>query len=106
MKNELTISLASVLDTELQLGQLAKILEILGLSDLARVLRVLDRLEEITEDSVRQLAVAITAEVASCLMNILRSPECAICNIDVDGQACAWLTNRRNRLGRVSDDFK
>jgi hypothetical protein len=53
MKNELTISLASVLDTELQLGQLAKILEIFRLSDLAWVLRVLDGLKKITKNSVR-----------------------------------------------------
>jgi hypothetical protein len=106
MKNELTISLASVLDTELQLGQLAKILKIFRLSDLAWVLRVLDGLKKITKNSVRQLAVAITAEVASGLMNILWCPESAIGNIDVDGQASAWLTNRRNRLDGVSNNFE
>jgi hypothetical protein len=94
MKNRLTIGLASMLNTELELGQLAKILEVLRLGNLSRVLRVLHRLEKVTEDSVGQLAVAVTAEVTSSLMNILGSPEGAIGNIDIESQAGAWLTNR------------
>ena len=91
--------------SKLQLSQLSKILEILRLSDLAGMLSVLDGLEKITEDGVRQLAVAVAAEVASSLMDVLRSPEGTICNIDIECQASAWLTNRGLRLDEVSDDF-
>ena len=94
-----------MLDTELQLGQLSKILEVLRLSDLSGVLRILDGLEKITEDGVRQLAVAVAAEVASSLMDVLRSPEGTVCNINIECQASAWLTNRGLRLDGVSDDF-
>ena len=94
-----------MLHSKLQLSQLSKILEILRLSDLAGMLRVLDGLEKITEDGVRQLAVAVAAEVASSLMDVLRSPEGTICNIDIERQASAWLTNRGLRLHEVSDDF-
>ena len=90
-----------MLDTELELGQLAQALEVLGLGH--NTLVVLDRLQEITEDGVRQLAIAIAAEVASSLMNILRCPEGAVGNINVDSQASAWLANRRYGLGVVSD---
>jgi hypothetical protein len=88
-----------MLDTELQLLQLAKVLEVLGLSNATLV--VLDGLQEITKDRVRKLAIAITAKVACSLVNILGSPERTIRNINVDRQASAWLTNRR--LGLYSD---
>ena len=81
-----------MLDTELKLGQLAQTLEVLRLGNEA--LGSLDWLQDITEDGVRQLAIALTAEVTSSLMNILRSPEGAVGNINIDSQARAWLANR------------
>lgn len=94
-----------MLHSKLQLSQLTKILKVLGLSDLTGMLSVLDGLEKITEDGVRQLAVAVAAEVTSSLMHVLRSPEGTICNIDIECQASAWLTNRGLRLDEVSDDL-
>jgi hypothetical protein len=94
-----------VLHSKLQLSQLTKILKVFGLSDLTGMLSVLDGLEKITEDGVRQLAVAVAAEVTSSLMHVLRSPEGTICNIDIECQASAWLTNRGLRLDEVSDDL-
>jgi hypothetical protein len=38
-------------------------------------------------------------------MHVLRSPEGTICNIDIECQASAWLTNRGLRLDEVSDDL-
>lgn len=81
-----------MLDSEPELSHLAEILEVLGLGDYSS-LGILDRLEQVTEEGVGQLTVAIMAEVACSLMNILGSPECAIGNIDVECQAGAWLTN-------------
>lgn len=81
-----------MLHTELKPSHLSEQLKVLSLGPLAGI-HVLDRLDQITEDGVRQLAVAITAEVAGSLVNILGSPEGAIGNINVDGQASAWLTN-------------
>jgi hypothetical protein len=94
-----------VLHSKLQLSQLSKILKVLGLSDLTGMLGVLDGLEKITEDGVRQLAVTVAAEVASSLMDVLRSPEGTICNIDIECQASAWLTYRGLRLDDVSDEM-
>ncbi len=94
-----------MLHSKLQLSQLSKILEVLRLSDLTGVTSVLDRLEKITENGVRQLAVTVAAEVASSLMDVLRSPEGTICNIDIECQASAWLTNRGLRLHEVNNDF-
>jgi hypothetical protein len=68
-------------------------------------LGILDRLEEVTEDCVGQLTVAVTAEVAGSLVNILRGPEGTIGNINVESQASAWLTNRGLGLDLVSDGF-
>ena len=80
-----------MLDTELQLGQLAQALEVFRLG---QTLGGSNRLQEITEDGVRQLAIAFAAEVTSSLMNILRGPEGTVGNINIDSQASAWLTNR------------
>jgi len=93
-----------VLDTELKLGQLAEILEVLRLSDHSS-LWILDRLQEITEDRVRKLTIALAAVVTSSLVNILGSPEGAVGNINVESQAGAWLTDRRLGLGWVSENF-
>jgi hypothetical protein len=88
----LTISLASMLDSELELGHLSEQLEVLSLGPLA--LLISGRLDEITEDGVGQLAVAITAKVTSSLVDILGGPKGTIGYIDIDCQASAWLTNR------------
>jgi len=81
-----------VLDTELQLGQLAQALEVLGLSQ--NTLVRFNWLQKIAEDGVGQLAIAFAAEVTGSLVNILRGPEGTVGNINIDSQASAWLTNR------------
>jgi hypothetical protein len=73
-----------MLDAKLELSQFAEILKILRLGDNS-CLGVLNRFKQITEDGIRQLTVTFTTKVASSLVNILRSPEGSIGNINVDG---------------------
>jgi hypothetical protein len=99
ISRELTACLATMLNKELQLGHLSKVLEVFGLCD---TIAVLDRLQEIAEDSVRELAVAILAIVAGSLVQILRGPECAVGNINIESQTSAGSADRRLGLGIVS----
>jgi len=54
-----------MLNEELQLGHLSKVLQVFGLCD---TIAVLDRLRDIAEDGVRELAVAILVIVAGSLV--------------------------------------
>lgn len=85
-----------MLDDELQLGKLGKILEVLRLDPTTPTIG--DGEKEVTEDGVGQVAVALMAVVASSLVNILGSPEGTIGNINIESQASAWSTNRGDRL--------
>jgi hypothetical protein len=88
-----------MLNEELQLGHFSKVLEVFGLCD---TIAVVDRLQEIAEDSVRELAVAILAIVAGSLVQILRGPKCAVGNINIESQTSAGSADRRLGLGIVS----
>ena len=87
---EHTIVLATVLDSELQLAHLSKVLEVIRHGP---AILVFDRTKDGAENIPISRAVTLLEIVARSLMNILGSPEGTIGDIDVDGKTSAGGTN-------------
>jgi hypothetical protein len=91
-----------MLDVELELLHLLEHLEVLGLNRTTSAITLGH--EEITKDAVLSAAVAILAEVASSLMNILGSPEGSVGNVNVDCKSGASTARRGIVLKCVSSE--